>query len=97
MMFKRLVTVLCALLAAALIFSCARHRPRLENPITRLDPPGKNRQRAEAFSHFLAATMLERRGAMDQAIAEMRAAADLQPDSSSLTLRLIRAYVRNQD
>ena len=97
MMFKRLLIMSCALLAAALIFSCTHHRPRLGNPLSQFDHPGKSRPRAEAFSHFLAATMLERRGAMDQAIAEMRAAADLQPDSSSLTLRLIRAYVRNQD
>ena len=97
MMFKRLFTISCALLAAALIFSCAHGRPRLGNPLTRFNPPAKTRPRAEAFSHFLAATMLERRGSMDQAIDEMRAAADLQPDSSSLTLRLIRAYVRNQD
>lgn len=97
MMFKRLLIVSCALLSAALILSCAHHRPRLGSPLTQFDPPGKIRPRAEAFSHFLAATMLERRGSMDQAIAEMRAAADLEPDSSSLTLRLIRAYVRNQD
>ncbi|HUW59973.1 MAG TPA: tetratricopeptide repeat protein [Candidatus Bathyarchaeia archaeon] len=96
-MFKRLLIIVCALLSAALIFSCAHRGPGRGSSATGFDPPRKSRPRAEAFSHFLAATMLERRGAMDEAITEMRAAADLQPDSSSLTLRLIRAYVRNQD
>jgi tetratricopeptide (TPR) repeat protein len=84
-------------LAAVAIFSCAHQRPKDAGPLAPIDPPGKSRPRAEAFSHFLAATMLERRGKLDDAVAEMRTAADLQPDSASLTLRLIRAYVRNQD
>lgn len=97
MMFKRLLMVSCALLAAAGIFSCARRRPEIEKSLTQVEAPAKSEPRAEAFSRFLAATMLERKGSMDEAIAQMRAAADLQPDSPSLTLRLIRAYVRNQD
>ncbi len=96
-MFKRLFPIVCALLTVAGTFSCTHQRRQVPGPLTAIQPPKESKPRAEAFSRFLAATMLERQGSMDQAIEQMRAAADLQPTSSVLTLRLIRAYVRNQD
>jgi tetratricopeptide (TPR) repeat protein len=57
----------------------------------------KNPPRAQAFSHFLAATVYERKGQAEQAVEEMRHAVDLDPESTSLTIRLIRSYVRNQN
>lgn len=53
--------------------------------------------RAEAFNHYLAATLYERRGQFDAAIEEMQKAAELAPDSPTLSVRLIRAYLHKQD
>ena len=61
----------------------SQHRPQ--------DPKG------EAYSHFIASTVLERRGQFDEAMVELRKAADLDPQSLSITLQLVRGYVHNQD
>jgi len=97
MMYKRLLLICTVVLTTVLILSCARNRTSFAGPPGRIGASGDSKPRARALSHFLAATVLERRGEMDQALTELQSAADLQPDSSSLTLRLIRAYVRNQD
>lgn len=55
------------------------------------DPKG------EAYSHFIASTVLEQRGQFDEAVVELRKAADLDPQSLSITLQLVRGYVHNQD
>jgi len=59
--------------------------------------PRKPSERADALSHFIAGCVYERGGKTDQAIHEFVTAAKLTPDSPTLTLHLVRAYVRIQD
>ena len=61
------------------------------------EEPKRPSERADAFAHFLAATMYERRGEFDKATEELNKAAASAPDSPTLSLRLVRAYVRAQD
>lgn len=51
----------------------------------------------EAYNRYLAATIYEKQGDFDRAVKEMKHAAELSPESSTLTLRLIRAYLRQED
>ncbi|MCX5757425.1 MAG: tetratricopeptide repeat protein, partial [Candidatus Hydrogenedentes bacterium] len=53
--------------------------------------------RANAFSHFVMATVCERMGQRAKAIAELREASDLAPDSVALSIQLIRFYLDAQD
>jgi tetratricopeptide (TPR) repeat protein len=53
--------------------------------------------RAEAINHYIAATLYEQRGQFDSAITEMQEAAKREPDSPTLCVRLIRAYLHKQD
>jgi tetratricopeptide (TPR) repeat protein len=57
----------------------------------------KSSDRAEAFSHFLAAMVYERHGRFDKASDELNKAAANAPDSATLTLRLIRTRLKHQD
>jgi len=59
--------------------------------------PRKSSVRADAFAHFLAATVYERQGQYDKATEELNKAGELAPNSPTLSLRLIRSRVRAQD
>jgi len=61
------------------------------------DTPQKTSPSAEAFNHYIAATIYEKRGQLDAAIEEMQKASELAPDSPTLCVRLIRAYLHKQD
>lgn len=63
----------------------------------RSSTPSPPAPRASAIAHYIASSMYEQRGNLDQAITEMEKASGYAPDSSTLTLRLIRAYVRKED
>ncbi|HNR34776.1 MAG TPA: tetratricopeptide repeat protein [Candidatus Hydrogenedentes bacterium] len=64
----------------------------MDREATMAPPP-----RSEAYSRFLAGTLYERKGQRAKAIAEMRAASDLAPDSVALSIQLIRFYLDGQD
>lgn len=52
---------------------------------------------SDAYTHFLLAILYERQSQREKAIAEMRTASDLAPDSVSLSIQLIRFYLDGQD
>ncbi len=59
--------------------------------------PVKASPRAQAYAHYIAASKLERHGNQEAAIQELQQVAKLDPEALTPTLRLIRAYVRQQD
>lgn len=81
-------------MAAVAVSGCAkspRTSPR-RNVMER-----QQRQGAAAYTHYLTGTMLEKQGRYDEALEEIRKAAELSPESQTLTLRLVRAYLRQED
>ena len=85
---------MAVLLAAA---GCMSTRGPGRPAAIRYGAPRAPSPRARALAHYWAALMYERDGKFDSAIAELREAADLAPESLVLTLRLIHGYVRQED
>lgn len=52
---------------------------------------------AEAINRYLAALTLERKGEFDKALEELKLAAERDPNSPTITLRLIRAHIRREE
>lgn len=55
------------------------------------------KDQGSAISHYLASIVYRRAGKMDDAVRELRAAADLSPDSTKLQVNLLGAYYLNED
>jgi len=89
----RLILV-SGMVAALMAAGCAKS-PR--SGAGRNSVGGQPRQGAAAYNHYLAGAMLEKQGRFDESLDEMRKAAELAPDSQTLTLRLVRAYLRQED
>lgn len=52
---------------------------------------------AESISHYLSSVIYERTGKIDSAIDELRKAADIAPESTELTVKLLGAYYLSED
>lgn len=53
--------------------------------------------RSKAITHYLSSIVYRRAGQVDEAIQELRKAADLSPDSTKLQVNLLGAYYLNED
>jgi len=86
-----------ALIALCVICGCnggwREGLARLMDRVATVEPP----PRAEAYSRFLMGAVSERNGQRAKAIAELRAASDIAPDSIALSIQLIRFYLDGQD
>ncbi len=85
-----------AAVAALALTGCAHSTGRMGNDLL-VDRALDVTPRAESYSRFLAAVMLEHNGDFNQAIDNLERAAALAPESTTLNLRLIRIFVRIQD
>lgn len=84
--------VLATLLALALA-GCAG----LTSPHVPDAPGGAGSDQAQAINHYLAAVIHEELGQFDEALEELRKAADLSPHSIALQIRLLGAYYMSRD
>ncbi len=55
------------------------------------------KDQGDAISHYLSSIIYRRAGKMEDALRELRAAADLSPDSMKLQVNLLVAYYLNED
>ena len=81
----------------ALLLSCAS---TVGPPVATAAAPGtaaNSDDTGQAISHYLTSILHQRMGQFQDAIGELRAAADLAPDSMPLQIKLLGAYYVNQD
>ncbi len=50
-----------------------------------------------AFNHYLASIVLEKQGKVEEAIAELRKAADLAPEAAAIQMKLLAVYYYNRN
>ena len=86
----------CVLLA--LVIGCATtdNAPSIaaaDRPPTLVDASDQS----EAITHYLSSMVYQRTGQIEEAIRELRRAADLSPGSTNLQVRLLGAYFVNED
>lgn len=94
---RRMLPSVAAALALVLFVGCASTGPNGWWHATPLREPGEPSAEGEALARYLAAVMYDRAGESALAVEQLKAAAELDPEAVTPTLRLVRAYLKKQD
>lgn len=94
---RRVFPSLAMLLAVTMVLGCvssSRSGAAMPDTYRIADTPSA---KGEAFSHYIASVMYDRSGQQDQAVKELTKVSELDPNATTPTLRLIRAFLKNQN